>query len=379
MLLKLSLPSPTPGRFAGARVLAVLSMVCALATAVVAGNQLAALPPLDPTPVRAFPVLVLEDQQPAAPQAESDRESDAQAEEFAREQKEYQEFLRGLGLPENRVRLLPKDLQQLKADPNLLSRLWWQASPLEMASGSSGSYLGIGVADVTQQMATKLGLEEARGVVVTAVADGSPAQKAGLRVKDVVVAYNGARLEGRQQLTRMVGETPAERTITLSILRGGAAQELKLTTAARRMNPELKLLREGAMAGKNLFILPDLPRMVSIYRSPMLGMETEALSQQMAAFFGVSEGVLVREVIPESPAAKAGMKAGDVIVSIAGEKVSTPAEITSVLRAKSSSPDGLALGIVRNQKKLTLTITPSGDWTEGRFFPDDRDSQWSRK
>jgi S1-C subfamily serine protease len=73
------------------------------------------------------------------------------------------------------------------------------------------------------------------------------------------------------------------------------------------------------------------------------------------------------------------MKAGDVIVSIAGEKVSAPAEITSVLRAKSSSQDGLALGIVRNQKKLTLTITPSGDWTEGRFFPDDRGSQWSRK
>lgn len=274
---------------------------------------------------------------------------------------------------------LPVVRDEAGADPTLFARLWWQASPLELSGGSSGSYLGIGVADVTQQMATKLGLEEARGVVVTAVAEGSPAQKAGLQVKDVIIAYNGARLESRQQLTRMVGETPAERTVTLSILRGGAAKEIKLTTAARRMNPEIKLLREGAMAGKNLFILPDLPRMVSIYRSPMLGIETEALSQQMAAYFGVTEGVLVREVIPEGPAAKAGLKAGDVILSIAGEKVATPADITSVLRAKSASSDALALGIVRNQKKLTLTVTPSGDWTEGRFVPEDRGSQWSRK
>ncbi|MDZ7638645.1 MAG: PDZ domain-containing protein [Bryobacterales bacterium] len=279
-------------------------------------------------------------------------------------------------------RLIPETETETEfpADAALLARLWWQGNTLNLPGGSSGSYLGIGVADVTPQMATKLGLEEARGVVVTAVAEGSPAQKAGLRVKDVLIAYNGSRLEGRQQLTRMVGETPAERTISLSILRGGASRDVKLTTAAKRMNPDLKALRDGALAGKNLYILPDMPRMVSIYRSPMLGIESEALGAQMAAFFGVNEGVLVREVLPESPAAAAGLKAGDVIVSISGEKVVAPTDITAILRAKSSTRDGLALVIVRNQRKTTLTVAPSGEWTEGRYFPDDRrGDEWSRK
>ncbi len=281
---------------------------------------------------------------------------------------------------EVRTWYLPGDGSTLEGDPALLSRLWWQASPFEIASGSSGSYLGIGVADVTKGMAAKLGLDEVRGVVVTAVAEGSPAEKAGIKVKDVVVSYNGSRLESRQQLTRMVAETPAERTISLSILRGGAPQEVKLTTAARRMNPELRIIRNGSAPGRNLFILPDLPRMVSIFRSPMLGIESEALNSQMANFFGVKEGVLVREVIPESPAAIAGVKAGDVIVSFAGEKVASPSDITSILRAKATQKDGLVLMVVRNQKKLTLTITPSGDWTEGRYFPDDTsDGTWSRK
>ena len=281
---------------------------------------------------------------------------------------------------ELRTWYFPGDGATLEGDPTLLSRLWWQASPFDVASGSSGSYLGIGVADVTKGMAAKLGLDEVRGVVVTAVAEGSPAEKAGLKVKDVVVSYNGSRLESRQQLTRMVAETPAERTISLSILRGGAPQEVKLTTAARRMNPDLRIIRNGSVPGRNLFILPDLPRMVSIYRSPMLGIESEALNSQMANFFGVKEGVLVREVIPESPAAIAGVKAGDVVVSFAGEKVASPSDITSILRAKATQKEGLVLMVVRNQKKLTLTITPSGDWTEGRYFPDDTsDGTWSRK
>ena len=263
-------------------------------------------------------------------------------------------------------------------DSNILSRLWWQSNPLEVVSSSSGSYLGIGVADVTKQMAEKLNLSEVRGVVVTAVAEGSPAQKAGLKVKDVLISYNGNRLEGRQQLTRMVAETPGERTVTVAILRNGSPQEIRLTTAPRRMNPELKIVRPASV-GRNMFILPDLPRMISIYRSPMLGIESETLNTQLANFFGVKDGVLVREVIPESPAAKAGVKAGDIVVELAGEAISNPSDIGSVLRAKGSQGDPLTMVVVRNQKKMQVTILPSGEWTEGRYFRDDPVDTWSRK
>ncbi|MCW5962908.1 MAG: PDZ domain-containing protein [Bryobacterales bacterium] len=263
--------------------------------------------------------------------------------------------------------------QELQPTPEpipevLVGRLWLQDETLSMPSMGSGSFLGIGVADVTAEMAERLKMGEPRGVVVTAVSEGSPAEKAGIRVKDVLLSYNGSSLEGRQQLTRMVSETPAGRTVRLRVLRDGNPVDLSIVTAARRPMKEfefgtaaLEKARDAAerakeAAGRVWVVMPDIPRMLTVYHSKSLGIDSEPLTPQLAEFFGVKQGALVREVTENSAAAKAGVKAGDVITSFAEQPVSKPADLSKILKEQKTSASPLKLSLVRNQKEITLPV-----------------------
>ncbi len=251
----------------------------------------------------------------------------------------------------------------------LVSRLWLQDESLAMPGMGSGSFLGIGVADVTAEMAERLKMGEPRGVVVTAVSEGAPAEKAGIRLKDVLLSYNGAALEGGQQLRRMVGETPAGRTVRLQVLREGRQIEVAVVTAARRLTREYELSADMERArdaadrareamGRMWVVAADIPRMLTVYRSASLGIDSEPLSPQLAAYFGVKEGALVREVEEHSVAAKAGVKAGDVIVALADQPVSKPSDLTRILKEQKTAASPLKLSLVRNQKELVLPVVP---------------------
>ena len=98
----------------------------------------------------------------------------------------------------------------------------------------SGSYLGVGVAEVSAERVKALKLKEERGVEITRVDDDSPALKAGLKAGDVVLDYNGQRIEGTEQFVRMVKETPEGRQVRLLISRDGNTQTLTATIAARK-------------------------------------------------------------------------------------------------------------------------------------------------
>ena len=102
----------------------------------------------------------------------------------------------------------------------------------------------------------------------------------------------------------------------------------------------------------------DLPKFQMLYQSPMLGIEGESLGQQyqFAEFLGVKDGVLVKAVMKNSAAEKAGIKAGDVIVKVDEAKVSTTREITSALRAARSKKT-VNVTVVRNKREMTLPVT----------------------
>ncbi|MCL5745224.1 MAG: PDZ domain-containing protein [Acidobacteria bacterium] len=234
----------------------------------------------------------------------------------------------------------------------------------------AGSYLGVGVAEVTPERAKALKLKEERGAEITSVEADSPAARAGLKAHDVVLEYNGQRVEGIEQFMRMVRETPAERPVRLTISRDGATQTLTATIGQRkgfgpgigpgigpsvvppvdteRLQRDMERLRE--------FRMPDIPRPNMSWQSGMLGVEAESLTDQLAEFFGVKEGVLIRSVVKDSAAAKAGMKAGDVITKVDDTKVASPREITSAarsLRSKKTFP----VTVIRNHKEMTLSVT----------------------
>jgi len=219
------------------------------------------------------------------------------------------------------------------------------------------SYLGIGVADITAERAKALNLKEERGAEVTNVAQDSPASKAGIKEGDVVLEYDGATVQGIEQLARLVRETPVGRQVKIAVWRNGAAQTLNATIEARKGT----VVRSGGLDLTVPFIRPpqiEIPRFQMTWQNPVLGIEGESLTsqEQLAEFFGVKDGVLVKLVRKNSPAEKAGIKAGDVVVKLDDSTVTTPQEITRALRALGSKKT-FTVTVVRNKKEMPLTVT----------------------
>jgi len=244
---------------------------------------------------------------------------------------------------------------------------------------SGSSYLGIGVAEIDDERAKAINLKEVRGVEVKSVDRDSPAAKAGLKEGDVVLEYNGQRIEGTEQFVRLVHETPVDRQVKLVVWRNGASQTLTAVIGHRMEHlswvandgdenwsfemPPVPPVPEVApmpatppMPPMPATPWPDTMRFFSSARSGMLGIDCESLGDQLAQFFGVKEGVLVREVHKGSAAEKAGMRAGDVIVKVDGETVTSAREITSMLRA-ARTKKSFPVVVVRDRKEITLTLT----------------------
>src|ERR1700689_189485 len=99
-----------------------------------------------------------------------------------------------------------------------------QTVRVPVTSAGRVSFLGVGLQEINSDRAKQLKLPEEAGVEITYVAADSPAAAAGLKTGDVVLQYNGQRVEGTEQFTRMVQETPEGREVKLQIFRGGASQ-----------------------------------------------------------------------------------------------------------------------------------------------------------
>jgi serine protease Do len=186
------------------------------------------------------------------------------------------------------------------------------------------------------------------------VRSGSPADIAGVKTGDVIAEYNGQKVAGIEQFSRLVRETPAGRDVKLRIVRNGTSQVLTAKigaiSPAERPGPMSPGRSSGPQGERQ-----DVPRSLMTWRSPVLGVDAEPLFGQLAAYFGVGEAVLVRAVAAGSPAEKAGLKAGDVITKIGKQTVTTPAEISARLRMVTTPT--VQVGVMRERKELTVTVT----------------------
>lgn len=224
----------------------------------------------------------------------------------------------------------------------------------------SKSFLGVGVQEIDADRAREKNLKEVRGVEITSVASDSAADKAGLKKGDVVLEYNGVRVEGCAQFQRLVSETPVRRQATLKIARDGSEQTLTATMGSKKEMAGLWAKHgEQAFHMPEIAIpqirIPDVPHVFTTWRTAKLGIIGESLEGQLAEFFGVKEGVLVRSVTEGSPAAKAGLQAGDVVIEIGSTKVTAPREITGAIREMNS--DTFSIKIMRNRQQMTLNVT----------------------
>jgi serine protease Do len=232
-------------------------------------------------------------------------------------------------------------------------------SNVYVASPGSTSYVGVFLAEIDGERAKNLKLKEERGVEITKVEEDSPAAKAGLKAGDVVLDYNGQRVEGIEQFRRFVRETPAGRDVKVTLSRDGYTQNVVVRVGARKaavmgIEPMVSMVAPKVE-------MPEFPRGgVFMWSGAALGIEAEGLEGQLAQYFGVKEGVLVRSVMKGSAAEKAGIRAGDVITKVEDTQVSSPSELTRAVRtARKNAPSGkgFAVGLMREKKETSVTVT----------------------
>lgn len=217
-----------------------------------------------------------------------------------------------------------------------------------------GSYLGVGVRDVDSERKQALNLKEERGAEITSVENDSPAAKAGLQAGDVVLDYAGNRVESMEQFIRLVRETPVGREVKIVVSRNGSPLTLtaKVDSSQARLERNLQVARDMKVLAEGM----DVPRAAMYWKSFQLGIEAEALEGQLADFFGVKQGVLVRSVTANTPAEKAQLKAGDVILAVEGTKVGSPREVTNALRSARQNAQVITLTLVRERKEQQLKV-----------------------
>ncbi len=220
------------------------------------------------------------------------------------------------------------------------------------------------------------------GVRIDGVDEGSAAAKAGAQEGDVVVEFDGERVRSARQLTRLVKETPSGRAVKMTVLRNGAKQTLDVTPeeapsaftwnsrggdfqADLRDDIGRDIEREiqRGMRGRGLnpptfdFRFDGIPGIPALGGRGRLGVQVESLSDQLAGYFGATTGgVLVSSVTKESPAEKAGLKAGDVITTVNGTAVREAGELVEEL---SEVKDGaeVSIGILRDKRASTVKAT----------------------
>src|SRR5277367_763102 len=231
------------------------------------------------------------------------------------------------------------------------------------------SWLGVESQEISSEKAKELKLPAERGVLLERIVPDSPAAKAGLKDNDVITEINGQRVEGAAQFRRMIREIPAGRTVQFTVWRDGRAQSMSVTlgkseehgnmwfkTAPRAFSFQLPNIEIPEVApgpemdwGGNLSVLAG--------GRPRLGIDAEDLNGQFGAYFGApdGEGVLVREVNSGSPAEKAGVKSGDVITALNGERVRSLGDLREKLAGKRDEKT-VKLGVLRNKSEVSITV-----------------------
>ena len=250
------------------------------------------------------------------------------------------------------------------------ARIVHAQSPRALEIFTGGSRIGVSIRDVDDADAkTKAGA--ATGVVIEDVATDGPAAKAGMRTGDVIVEFDGERVRSVRQLTRLVQETPAGRSVTAVLMRDGQRTNVTVTP---NDNTRFSFDRLGDLEewGRDLryrvaprppatpsrpapppsppsvWSFDDLPG-----RSNRLGVTVDSLSTQLAEYFGTKQGVLVTSVYDGSAAAKAGVKAGDVITSLDGTRVDEPSDVRRRIQDLSEGEE-FTIEVMRDRKPLTL-------------------------
>jgi serine protease Do len=215
-------------------------------------------------------------------------------------------------------------------------------------AGESGpAYLGAVLGDVDGETAARARVEH--GALVRDVVLGSPAERGGLESGDVVIRFEDDEVKSAAQLTRLVRETPPGREISVEAIRKGQPKDLRITLGGPFDERESHLHIDVSHAPAIIAVpvpLPLLPphhavrevvrdivadAVLGDHAPRWLGISYRHVEGRVARRYGVDEGILVTHVVEGGPAGRAGMRVGDLIVRIDGEKIEDPGDLEDAL------------------------------------------------
>lgn len=245
---------------------------------------------------------------------------------------------------------------------------------------AAGSWLGVAIENLDAERAEELGLGEVRGVRVSEVTEDSPAAEAGIREGDVILRFDGEEVRSARQLVRLVRETPPGRQVEVRLVRDGDRRTVSVKVAERsaswpgldeermeEIHRQLERARDRhrdamkRMKRLDLHVEPgtfefdvDGDAFGVLGERGRLGLRLQGLTDQLAEYFGVEGGALVASVREDSPAAQAGIRAGDVVVRIGEEDVRDPGDAVRAVRAAEAGP--VTVAVVRDGGERTVTV-----------------------
>ncbi|MBP6672390.1 MAG: PDZ domain-containing protein [Bacteroidetes bacterium] len=207
-------------------------------------------------------------------------------------------------------------------------------------------WLGVSIQDVTPKFARDHALKIKEGAYITDVVDESPADSAGLKEGDVIVDFNGKKIETSDDLTETVRGTAPGTKANAKIIRGSENKTITVNVGRNRMRSPF------AISGIRT------PRvMVRMFGGGIEGMDLMELNKQLAEYFEApnGKGVLVESVRKEENAAKAGIKAGDVITKVGTETISDVEDIRDAI-ADLDDAEKVTIDLLRKGKKVTVSL-----------------------
>ncbi len=199
-------------------------------------------------------------------------------------------------------------------------------------------WLGVYIQPLSPELAAQFKLPADKGALVADVIKDGPAEKAGIKRGDVIVAYDGQEVKSAHDLPRLVAQTPVGREVKVKLVRQG--RELTLAVKIGELKPEA-----GAPTAGRTDTLADW------------GLQVQEITPEIARQLGVKadKGLVVTQVAPGTPAAQAGLKRGDVILEADRHQVSAPAQLEAAL-AKLKKGQGVLLLIQRGQNSLFAVL-----------------------